>query len=346
VVKDFNQLRRQVGLWLLPLGAIASILGWFVSLERGPAAFLDLVALPLLALSLLLLELLLLFKRISFKYVEIGTLLALSIYQLSLMVNTVFTGHETQVGSSALWFPLVFLLAFLFLSRPRALKFSLLYYGLSLTTGLLGLGLGSLGRQGINTLLQFYLANLSILVILNLYAYWRERHDVVDQMAHTDALTRLPNRRWMQGLLDQAFSRVGSREPFAVLLIDLDHFKKINDQYGHAIGDEILYEVGVRLNSVLRRSDALARWGGEEFLVLAQNSDLAQAQQLASRLGAVVREQPFAASIKVTLSVGVTCYKTGDTASDLVHRADTALYKAKSHGRDRLESLSGTEAGI
>jgi diguanylate cyclase (GGDEF)-like protein len=347
VVTDFSNIRRRAGLLLMPLGALASLLGWLAGLRSGDVTP-DLILLPLLTLILLVLEILLWRKKIQPYLAEIIIIVFTSIYQLSLIADSAFSGYMAQNGASTstFWFPISFLLAFLFLPKSKALGFSVVYYVMGLVLGIIGLSLGSPSGRTINNVTQFYLANLAMLVMLNMYAYWRERHDAVEHMAHTDALTRLSNRRWMQTLLEQTLAREEKYKHFAVLLLDLDYFKKINDHYGHSVGDEVLRDVGLRLSGVLRRNDMLARWGGEEFLVLANHTDITQAQMLAQRLGEVIREVPFVQGIRVTLSVGVTCYTTGDTLSSLLNRADTALYRAKSAGRDRLNSLTATEAGF
>jgi diguanylate cyclase (GGDEF)-like protein len=121
------------------------------------------------------------------------------------------------------------------------------------------------------------------------------------------------------------------------LLADLDHFTEVNDRHGHAIGDQVLREVALRLDHSLRQADTVARWGGEEFLILAPTTDLAQAEQLAARLVEVVRSEPVVGRIPVTISIGVSCYRAGDSLESLLQRADQALYRAKTLGRNRLE---------
>jgi diguanylate cyclase (GGDEF)-like protein len=192
--------------------------------------------------------------------------------------------------------------------------------------------------SALNSIAQFYLANLAFLVLLNIYAQLRETMVAMEQLAHTDHLTRLTNRRGLEPLLKRELQRAERYGPsVAVLLIDLDHFKKVNDHYGHAIGDQVLREVALRLDLYLRQADTVARWGGEEFLILAPATDLAQAEQLATRLVEAVRDKPVLGDISITLSIGVSCYRARDSLESLVHRADEALYRAKALGRNRNE---------
>ena len=162
----------------------------------------------------------------------------------------------------------------------------------------------------------------------------------IRELATRDDLTGLYNRRYMQERLTQQINEVqrsGGR--FSLCLADLDHFKRINDTHGHGIGDLVLRQFADIARSCLRESDTLARWGGEEFLVLLPDTATGQAAQSMERLRAAVagqcalREVP---GLKVTFSAGVTEYRSGETAEQAVERADRALYRAKAEGRNRI----------
>ena len=155
--------------------------------------------------------------------------------------------------------------------------------------------------------------------------------------AATDALTGLPNRRAFM----QAATRVGAApgDPRALLLLDLDHFKSINDRFGHAVGDRALQETAGRCRRVLRDDDQIARIGGEEFAVLLPSTSLDGARMVADRLHDAIRRAPYALDphrLEVRACVG-GAYATAETGIDvLFERADRALYAAKSRGRDRV----------
>jgi diguanylate cyclase (GGDEF)-like protein len=157
-----------------------------------------------------------------------------------------------------------------------------------------------------------------------------------------DELTGLFNRRAMNEELDRQWQRhLRGRRPFAVLLIDIDHFKRINDNYGHAVGDEVLAQVARLLQSHARRTDSVARMGGEEFLILLPDMDAAAALNLAQRLRETIESEPVLtadAALYTTVSVGVAVVRSDDGgAQPLVRRADDALYRAKAAGRNRCE---------
>jgi diguanylate cyclase (GGDEF)-like protein len=152
--------------------------------------------------------------------------------------------------------------------------------------------------------------------------------------ARTDDLTGAPNRRAFEELLAAEHARVvrGSR-PAAVLLLDVDSFKGVNDRFGHAVGDAVLGAVVARVGEGLRTGDVVARWGGEELTVLAPGLDVpAEVERFAERLRSLVAETPFAAagkSVHVTVSVGATILDGRVTPEQAVRRADAALYAAK-----------------
>ncbi len=167
----------------------------------------------------------------------------------------------------------------------------------------------------------------------------------LEHLAMTDALTSLANRRaWFiaaRGAVDNAL-RHG--HPLAIVMIDVDHFKSVNDKRGHAAGDAVLRHVAATLQATVRIGDVLARYGGEEFVLLAPETDLASAVALAARMREALHEQavPLEGSLlSVTASFGVTVLDARqDSVDRLVHRADAALYEAKMAGRDRVSALA------
>lgn len=158
--------------------------------------------------------------------------------------------------------------------------------------------------------------------------------------SNTDALTRLPNRRAILSSLGKAFQayrRAGS--PFSVVVIDIDHFKRVNDTWGHAAGDQVLVSVATTMNQTLRASDSLARFGGEEFLVHLPHTTEDEAVALAERMRRAVAHPPMgkAAPLDVTISLGVSVvYPDDATLDEVIARADKALYAAKHQGRNRV----------
>ncbi|MGC3963283.1 MAG: diguanylate cyclase [Rhodocyclaceae bacterium] len=162
----------------------------------------------------------------------------------------------------------------------------------------------------------------------------------LEQLANTDRLTNAFNRRHFEEVALREMSRARRYNlPLALIIIDLDHFKLINDDFGHAAGDRVLVEFTQLARKHLRSSDVLARWGGEEFVVLATSTALDEALVLADKLRELLELHPFDGLRTVTLSAGVTSLSLRDTFDAFVRRADKALYAAKSEGRNRVVAI-------
>lgn len=161
----------------------------------------------------------------------------------------------------------------------------------------------------------------------------------LEDLAYGDELTELPNRRGAARQIDVLISRARRHgHHLALLLVDADRFKAINDEHGHAVGDVVLRELAARLRERVRREDVVGRWGGEEFVVALPETTPDGAAAVAESLRAGVSGTPIAAAgaeLRVTISIGVAAW-TGEELDDLVARADAALYAAKAAGRDRV----------
>lgn len=155
----------------------------------------------------------------------------------------------------------------------------------------------------------------------------------------TDVLTGAFNRRYFQERLESEIARAQrSSGVLAVLMLDIDHFKQVNDRFGHAAGDQVLVQFCQRLSQRLRRIDVLCRLGGEEFIVLCPDTDQAQAMTLANALWQALRGEPIAGVGLVTASFGVAAWESGESADSLLRRVDEAVYAAKNDGRDRVQA--------
>ena len=165
-------------------------------------------------------------------------------------------------------------------------------------------------------------------------------NQLLQHQAMTDALTGLANRRHGFAELDRLIaSSERHTRPLCVLMCDLDHFKTLNDTYGHQAGDSCLREAARRLADAVRRDDLPVRWGGEEFLVLMPDASKEHAAEVAERIRSHVADPPFRAGeaeLHVTMSVGWAMRYDGEAGADLVARADAALYEAKRLGRNAV----------
>jgi two-component system, cell cycle response regulator len=163
------------------------------------------------------------------------------------------------------------------------------------------------------------------------------------EMAITDALTGLHNRRYMETHLSTLVEQAGLRsKPLAVLVLDIDYFKSVNDTHGHDAGDDVLREFSQRLKKSIRGIDLACRYGGEEFVVVMPETDMAVATMVAERLRRRIACEPFpvcrgANAVEITISIGLAARASvNDTAANILKRADQALYRAKRDGRNRV----------
>ncbi len=159
-------------------------------------------------------------------------------------------------------------------------------------------------------------------------------------MAITDPLTGIFNRRHLESELEKEFSkRKRYKQAITCLILDVDHFKRVNDSYGHKAGDMVLKELAQRLKQSLRQVDIVARWGGEEFVIVLPQVGRDDAVKSASRIHALVSNAKFEnIDEPITVSIGVSCVSDSiNTAEELIDAADRALYQAKKNGRNRVE---------
>ncbi len=163
----------------------------------------------------------------------------------------------------------------------------------------------------------------------------------LEEAAMTDPLTALLNRRAMMECLTHEVARNQRDDAhFVLLLADMDHFKETNDTHGHDVGDRVLIETAKRFKNIIRGQDSVARWGGEEFLILLPDTGLEGGLMAAEKIRGCIADEPFIANgknLNITLSIGVAGFKPDQPLEDCIKAADMALYKAKNRGRNRVE---------
>jgi diguanylate cyclase (GGDEF)-like protein len=161
--------------------------------------------------------------------------------------------------------------------------------------------------------------------------------ELLQELSSTDRLTKLYNRAKFEELFEYELKQSQRyATPLSLIMLDVDYFKEVNDVHGHHVGDLVLQEIANILTHSSRGSDAVARWGGEEFLILAPKTDLEQAAQLAEKIRITISNHCFPEVGKQTGSFGVSCYRDQDSLTSLLQRVDLALYQAKAEGRDRV----------
>lgn len=180
--------------------------------------------------------------------------------------------------------------------------------------------------------------------------YQKIMHDLnlaLREASTHDPLTNLPNRRLLLERLREEAERFRRyRHPFIIAMLDIDHFKQVNDRWGHEVGDHVLTEVARVLRAEIRDQDLCGRWGGEEFLILLPETPMATADVVMERVRAAVERlnvRVHDESVGVTVSIGVAEHRLDDTYSDTINHADAALLLAKRQGRNRFEKAGHTQ---
>ena len=167
-----------------------------------------------------------------------------------------------------------------------------------------------------------------------------EKNVELNQLYVTDQLTGLYNRHKLDEVLIYEFDRVQRyKASLGVIMLDIDHFKQVNDTHGHQVGDDVLSNISNILQNNARKSDTVGRWGGEEFLIICPESDLKGLIQYAEKLRKLIEGFPFDKVGHKTSCFGLAMYQEGDTIETIISKADKALYKAKNNGRNRVESV-------
>ncbi len=189
---------------------------------------------------------------------------------------------------------------------------------------------------------EIFLAHKSLLpgkslFILNLtdVTDYEIEKTTLEQKASYDELTKVYNRTKFIDIFNEIYKSITQEEkPLSLIIFDIDHFKKINDNFGHNIGDKVLVEISSCLKGLIRNSDILCRWGGEEFLILLKSS-IEDSFRIAEKIRTFIESKEFIQNHKITISLGVTSLEKNDNLDLFINRADQALYKAKNSGRNQ-----------
>lgn len=168
-----------------------------------------------------------------------------------------------------------------------------------------------------------------------------EKNEMLRKLSITDSLTGLHNRAYLDEKLQEEFNRIDRHpENLSIILIDIDHFKRVNDQYGHQAGDEVLVRVADVLQNNIRSIDEIGRWGGEEFIIICPGSDESHSVQLAEKLRKILSKTKHTGVGRVTCSFGVASHGPGMILAQLIRNADEALYRSKAAGRNRVSGIA------
>jgi diguanylate cyclase (GGDEF)-like protein len=318
---------------LLNLVMLAAIASWGLLLQSGTISEVDLYLLPAVAVIALAGQVWLMLDVRQVNLVLTLWLFSVAAFELvDLATSFVPVMRKSELlGHGTLWFMAVTIAAFIALPPRGALWFSAGYNAVALLINAVAFW-GNVTAQQFNGLVQFHIANVAALIVLWALSQLQTQYGQMEHLSRTDALTGLPNRRALEARLSR------STPPYCLVMFDVDHFKRVNDTHGHAFGDEVLREIAFTLQNHVPDGSSLARWGGEEFLLLLPGCAGTQAHETATALcAAVMRSRP--GGLDVTLSAGVGAWRAGDAVGAVLERADQALYRVKESGRNRASLL-------
>ena len=358
-VSPLSTLKRTLLQVILPLAVLALAINWRIDATGGGMLPFDTVAYPVLV-ALYTGSTIVVFVRP--KYVPVLALcsfVAFMVYTAAYIALVWYTEHPSadlyRFATIPQWIPLVYVAAFFLFETRQALRLALAFFALMLVPGgLCVVGWSAARIQGteMRILLDIYFSNAIYIALLVGGTLLKERYvkaaaqcEVLARTAHIDDLTGAYNRRHLDQTLRQAIEQAQRyARPLAAILLDIDSFKRVNDTYGHAAGDAVLIGTARVIRQQMRTTDTFGRWGGEEFLIIALETNRPQAHLLAERLRTIVAQQIYDQDGSVTASFGVAICRADDSAEALVGRADDALYRAKRHGRNRVEAESTRES--
>ncbi|WP_409290818.1 GGDEF domain-containing protein [Peribacillus sp. SCS-37] len=336
---SFEEFKRVLYLSMIPLIVLAIITYIFMETnkeQKGLSIFLSKFLLAWYLLSWILV-----YRKRLMRFVELSTLFIITFAHIAIVYDAIIhslgVGQDVKIGVSVIWVPAVLLTFFLILRGRQGTVYSLAVFLI-----LLMIGIGNLSHltgSSLVSLAQFYFAYLFYILVfyssIYLFSLFTEIEGI-KKYAFTDALTGISNRHHIDASLESRIQDLqGSGKRLTLIFFDVDHFKKVNDHFGHKSGDSVLRELSSLVKSFLSEHELFGRWGGEEFIILTDLSG-EEGASLAAHLLEQIRNFPFTHAGRQTVSFGVTEFRQGDTVDSLLIRADQGLYISKNNGRNMV----------
>jgi diguanylate cyclase (GGDEF)-like protein/PAS domain S-box-containing protein len=185
---------------------------------------------------------------------------------------------------------------------------------------------------------EFISIRHDITELMELKVLLEKENEELEHLAVTDSLTETYNRFKFDDMLEKEVKRsMRYHRPFSLLYFDIDHFKNINDKYGHSFGDDVLKKIAYLVKENIREADTLFRIGGEEFTILSVETNQKNVFMLAEKIRSLVERKSFNVEEQITISIGIVQYKIGDSSAEILNKVDKAMYAAKQNGRNRVE---------
>jgi diguanylate cyclase (GGDEF)-like protein len=334
--QSLDDLKRGIYLWVLPFVALTALINFITTGTRA----LDLFVNGSLVLWFTLSWFWAYLKK-SLRFGEYSNLMLITVYHL-ITVYDIIHNNLARTGSGALgdfiiWVPLYFMFIFITLGIKKGLWFAITVFLLTFIFGIIDFR--HLSAESIDSITQFYFANVVYILVLyfaqHLYRSYTEVA-LLKKHAYIDSLTNIANRHQIDVWLEEKLEAAEEEgKAFSIIFFDIDHFKKVNDVFGHKIGDCVLKELSAIVSGNLSDGDNFGRWGGEEFILITDSTN-GQAYEKAEHFRKMVENHCFKGAGSLTASFGVTDYQSGENIDSLLNRADEALYVSKNGGRNKV----------
>jgi diguanylate cyclase (GGDEF)-like protein len=338
-VEAFSEIKRVIYLWTIPF-ILLLIITYFVIEPNDNNNLINILIVKVI-MGWYIFSWFFLFKKKLYRMIEFVTLGILTfshIYSFyDTLVHYIIMNVDNAIGMYVIWVPLLILIFFLILGSKIGLIYSLSVFSILLALGISYFKL--IPEEFSLPIFQFYLAYLTY--ILTFYFGLRlikllVEIDHIKKNAYTDYLTGIGNRIQIDIWLENEFELSRKQQSLlSVLFFDIDHFKDINDTFGHKVGDSVLKEFANLIKSHLSDEDKFGRWGGEEFLIIRRQSKQ-EAGKLAEMLRKEIEQYDLEYAGKQSASFGVTQYIQGETVDELLSRVDKGLYESKQSGRNKV----------
>lgn len=334
---------------IIAVSVLGTLSGWYIMWTRGTISptlhTVQAVTTVVLAVLFLVTWLRLLPQRT----IEVCCLLyavGICVVCMALRMYSPRYGAAIDLEPLYLWIPVAYLFAFMLTNHKTGLIVSLGVFALFVGVSLPYL-VHDIHAPYANFTVQLHVVSAAMITTLYFFSSYQHRLRLAQvaveqlaQLSNTDELTKLPNRRRMASVIEAELVRfVDGGRGFAVMLFDIDHFKTVNDRFGHGAGDDALMALAARAAEVIQGMGTLSRWGGDEFLALVRDIGSEDAVRMAGALCTYVGSMPQPGVQPITISCGVTIVKSHDNIDSLLQRADAALYAAKNDGRNRAKSI-------
>ncbi len=340
-----DDLRRRVYLGATVLGIGVLVGSWMINRQApSPDPYISIGHPMLLLQCLWIMGWLLQGRSLNVAERVVLAVNGLSLLAQLLLVSAAEDGQLIDLTSAAYWMLVALsILIFLVFNNRQALLICGALYTLAVALPWSVLLFRGAQLSAYSDLGRVQLTCGAVLVLLSVLAWYKERfaaeqgqRSVLEHLAYTDALTQLPNRRALYLEIDRLLGERQEQQPGCLILLDIDHFKRVNDHFGHNVGDQVLTEVAFRLRREVQAQGCVGRWGGEEFVITLPGCSQDEGGAVAERLRRALASAPFAQVGVVSASFGAASCCAGDDLQRLTARADRALYAAKTLGRNRV----------